>query len=157
MAFTPQQLSDLESIRGAALRYCHGLDRLQPDVMKSAYWPDAIDEHGVFVGNAWEFVDFCMEAHRDWQSTMHCIFNHSIELDADGQRATGEIYNVTFLVAGDGRQDTWHGRYLDEYTQRDGEWRISRRTCVHESTSSASLPPMGIDAASFVQGGHDRG
>jgi len=87
MGYSPQQLSDLESIRDAAKRYSHGVDRLDGDWMKSAYWPDATDDHGVFVGNAWEFVDHCMASHVRWRSTMHCIFNHQIRLDDDGLSA----------------------------------------------------------------------
>ena len=65
--------------------------------MKSAYWPEATDDHGVYVGNALPFVEMCMVSHLRWRSTSHCIFNHHIELDADGSHARGEIYNVTYL------------------------------------------------------------
>ena len=46
---TPQQLADREAIRDVAIRYCRGVDRLDVDVLKSAYWPDATDHHGDFV------------------------------------------------------------------------------------------------------------
>ena len=83
MGYTPQQLADIRAIEDAAKRYSHGVDRLDGDWMKSAYWPDATDDHGTFVGNAWEFVDHCMASHGRWRSTMHCVYNHQIELDAD--------------------------------------------------------------------------
>ena len=54
---TPNQLAAREAIREVANRYAYGVDRLDADCMRSAYWPEAIDNHGVFVGNAWEFVD----------------------------------------------------------------------------------------------------
>ena len=57
--------------------------------MKSAYWPDATDDHGTFVGNAWEFVDHCMVSHLRWRFTMHCVYNHYVELD-DASNARGE-------------------------------------------------------------------
>ena len=87
MRYTLEQLIDLENIKNVARRYCRGVDRLDPDEMKSAYWPDATDDHGVFVGNAWEFVDHCMVSHLRWKSTSHCIFNHVIELDENGVEA----------------------------------------------------------------------
>jgi hypothetical protein len=40
MPYTAQQLSDLEDIRNATLRYSRGVDRLDAELMKSAYWPD---------------------------------------------------------------------------------------------------------------------
>ncbi|GIR37210.1 MAG: hypothetical protein CM15mP49_25950 [Actinomycetota bacterium] len=73
------------------------MDRLDPDVMKSAYWPEATDDHGNFVGNAHEFVEYCMKAHLRWKWTMHSIYNHQIELDDDGINARGEIYNISHL------------------------------------------------------------
>ena len=73
MALNQNELYDIESIKNVAKRYCRGVDRLDAEEMRSAYWPDATDDHGVFVGNAWEFVDFCMEAHLQWRSTSHCI------------------------------------------------------------------------------------
>jgi hypothetical protein len=157
MAYTPQQLSDLESIRDAARRYCRGVDRLDVDEMKSSYWPDATDDHGVFVGNAWEFCEACMGSHLGWRSTNHRIFNHSITLDDDGVHARGEIYNVTHLFRKDEDVlDTWHGRYLDVYEKRGDEWRIQDRVCVHEGNKSEPISQMDFDTSPFRQGDFDR-
>lgn len=152
-----QRLCDTEAIRAVAHRYCRGVDRLDPDEMRSAYWPDAIDEHGVFVGNAWEFVDHCMVSHRKWRGTMHCIFNHHITFD-DVDHARGEIYNVTYLFGlGSDEVSTWYGRYLDRYERRGDEWRIIHRVCVHEANRSEATSPMPIAAERFRQGHEDRG
>jgi hypothetical protein len=155
--YTTEQLAALEAIRAVAQRYCRGVDRLDPDEMRSAYWPDAIDEHGVFVGNAWEFVDHCMVSHRKWRGTMHCIFNHHIVFD-DEHHAHGEIYNVTYLFGHDSNDvATWYGRYLDRYERRDDEWRIVHRVCVHEANRTEATNPMPIAADRFQQGSADRG
>lgn len=157
MAYTGEQLADLQSIRDAAHRYSRGVDRLDLELMKSAYWPEATDDHGVFQGNAWEFCEMCMEAHQPWRSTSHCILNHAIELAPTGHRARGEIYNVTYLFQKDADVlDTWVGRYLDLYEKREEEWRILDRVCVHEGSYSLPITAMAIDAASFRQGAFDR-
>jgi hypothetical protein len=157
MPYSPSQLSDLESIRDVAIRYCRGVDRLDVDVMKSAYWPDATDDHGVFKGNAWEFSERCMESHLGWRSTNHCILNHAIELESDGLHARGEIYNVTYLFREDSDVlDTWYGRYLDAYEKRQDEWRIRDRVCVHEGNESRVIQPMAIAADQFRAGSFDR-
>jgi hypothetical protein len=157
MTYTAAQLSDLEAIRDAARRYSRGVDRLDADEMKSAYWPDAVDDHGAFKGNAHEFVEFCMVAHQRYRSTGHCIFNHQIDLDDGGESARGEIYCVTWLFHKDSDVlDTWYGRYLDRYEKRGDEWRIQERVCVHEGTATRSATPMEIDANGFRQGDFDR-
>ena len=139
------------------MRYARGVDRLDGECMKSAYWPDATDDHGVFVGNAWEFVDQCMTSHLPWRSTMHCIYNHQIEIDDDGVHARGEIYNVSYLFRAQTRElDTWFGRYLDRYEKRGDEWRIQHRVCVHEGSMTGAVEPMPIDSASFRPGSFDR-
>jgi ketosteroid isomerase-like protein len=155
---TSQELADREAIREVANRYAHGVDRLDADWMKSAYWPDAIDDHGVFVGNAWEFVDRVMSSHGRWAFTMHTATNHQIELAGDGVSATGELYNVSYLMSADrGTLDTWYGRYLDRYEKRSDEWRIIHRVCVHEGTTSAPITrAMPIDVMKFRQGAFDR-
>jgi len=153
-----QELLDRSDIREVARRYCRGVDRLDSELMKSAYWPEAVDEHGVFVGNAHEFVDHCMVSHRRWASTLHCIFNHTIEIDSPSVTAIGEIYNVTYLFS-EGESagvDVWVGRYLDTYEKRGEEWRIIKRVCVHEGSQHLDGTPMGIDTSKFVQGDHDR-
>ena len=158
MPYTPSQLSDIESIRDSACRYSRGVDRLDVDEMKRAYWPDATDDHGAWKGNAHEFCEFCMGAHEGWRSTNHCIFNHTIELDDDGIHARGEIYNVTYLFRKDeDTLDTWHGRYLDLYEKRGDEWRILDRVCVTEGSDSRSLSPMPIDSEKYRSGSFDRG
>ena len=155
---TPQQLADAEACREAARRYARGVDRLDAECMKSAYWPEATDDHGVFAGNAWEFVERCMSSHRRFASTMHSIYTHSVELDDDGVHGRGELYNVTHLFRADEPiMDTWFGRYLDEYEKRGDEWRIIHRVCVHEADRSVPLGSgMPLDSAKFRQGSFDR-
>ncbi len=156
MAFTPEQIADIQAIENVAKRYSRGVDRLDAECMKSAYWPDAVDDHGVFVGNAWEFVDHCMVSHLRWRSTMQCVYNHNVELD-DANNARGESYNVTHLFRADEPvMDTWFGRYLDRYEKRDGEWRIAHRVCVHEGTTSGPINAMPIGSDRFRQGSFDR-
>jgi ketosteroid isomerase-like protein len=150
-----------EEIRQVALRYCRGVDRLDLDLMASAYHDDATDDHGVFTGPARELCARVVQSHRRYDATMHCVLNHSITV-IDDRHASGEVYNVTYLVrtaADESRQlDTWWGRYLDTYEPRDGRWAISHRVCVHEWTRSEPMATaMPIEAQLFRQGSADRG
>jgi hypothetical protein len=148
-----------EEIRQAALRYCRGVDRLDAQLMFSAYHEDAIDDHGVFVGPARQLCERVVASHRRYDATMHCILNHAIEFTGE-DTATGEIYNVTYLrqtADGETVLHTWWGRYLDRYECRDGRWAIAHRVCVHEWTRTEPAgAPMPIDSAKFRQGHEDR-
>lgn len=159
---TIEQLVAMEACREAARRYSYGIDRLDAIVMKSAYWPDATDDHGVFAGNAWQFCDRVVSSHDRLTWTMHTIFNHRVDIHAGGTHARGEVYNVSYLFTQgsdsiERRLDTWYGRYLDTYEQRDNEWRIQHRVCVHHGDVSQAVPQsMAVDSGAFRQASFDR-
>ena len=46
------ELADREAIRECLYRYSRGVDRLDADMVRSAYWPDCTDNHMGFCGNA---------------------------------------------------------------------------------------------------------
>jgi hypothetical protein len=124
--------------------------------MRSAYHEGAIDDHGVYVGDALAFCERVVQSHRRFDATMHCIFNHTIEVD-DATSARGEIYNTSYLRRGR-TVDTWWGRYLDRYECRDGRWAISYRICVHEWTRTDPITEsMALEFERFKQGSDDRG
>jgi len=159
---TIDRLAAYEAIRQVAARYSRGVDRLDLEIMQSAYWPGATDDHGTYIGEAMAFCEHVVESHRRFDATMHCNMNHAIEVADDGLTATGEIYNTAFLFRKDADGtplvDQWWGRYLDRYEQRDGEWRIAYRTCVHEATRSTTIDQaMPIAVERFQAGSADRG
>ncbi len=150
-----------DAIADANRRYCRGIDRCDPVMVKSAYHPDAWDEHGSFKGNAWDFAEYATRSLRRYQATMHSTTNHSIDVADDGLTASGEIYTVAYHLRADpdGVQtvDVWWGRYIDQYEQRSGDWRISHRVCVHEWTMQLPIDKaMPIAAELFRAGSGDR-
>jgi hypothetical protein len=158
---TVDRLAAIEEIRQVVLRYCRGLDRLDLDLLRSAYLPGAVDDHGVFVGDAAAFCERVIESHGRYERTMHCVLNHLVELDGPDD-ARGEAYVLSYLLRRDeaGRtvHDAWWGRYADRYERRDGRWGIAHRVVVHEWTRRQPLgEPMPLDTALFRQGSEDRG
>ena len=86
-------------------------------------------------GNREEIADNGMTMHRaENRKTHHCLTNHYCELDGD--TAHTETYFVYFGAQEEGPTDVLGGRYLDDLERRDGEWRISRRLCFIEWSSS---------------------
>lgn len=127
---------DEEAIRKVHLRYCRGIDRMDLDLVRSCYHPDAIDDHGEFVGGVDEFIAYARENLPNFLSTSHCVCNQLVEVDGD--TAFAEHYGIAFhrLPAGaDGIEKDWIAtiRYVDRFERRDGEWRIAHRRSIVDS------------------------
>ncbi len=158
---TLDRLAAKDAIADATRRYSRGIDRCDADLVKSACHADATLDYGTFKGNAWEFATAATTSLRRYKATMHAMTNHSInDLDVAAGTATGEIYvNAYHLREDDGKQtvDWWWGRYLDQYTRQDGEWRIFHRICVHEWTMQLPIEQaMPIASHLFQSGSFDR-
>jgi hypothetical protein len=124
-------------------RYCRAVDRLDIELLKSVYFEDSYDNHGVFAGNGWELADFIIPFMRDsYLSTMHVLGNRLVEFDAEGL-ARGEVYFCTYHRVDNSQQlpgqqllEHLGARYIDRYERRAGEWRISYRAIVVEFITS---------------------
>lgn len=126
------ELADREAIRECLYRYARGVDRLDADMLRSAYWPDCIDNHLEFSGDAEAFIAWAFPIMGTMDQTQHMIANVLIALD--GQRADVESYFYGYhrINAPDGTKADviGAGRYLDTFEKREDEWRILRRTVM---------------------------
>jgi len=143
------------AIRDAVLRYCRGVDRADAALTRSAYHPDATDDHGSFKGSAMEFAERVNGSHATrWSSTMHVVANHSAVVEGD--TADAETYVVAYLRRLDGRSvDVVGGRYLDRFERRQDQWRIARRVYLWEWSVVAPAGESLIDGSAYVQGSRD--
>ena len=129
-----QRLKDRQAIYDCLMRYSRGVDRLDVDLLKSAYHADATDDHGIFNGNAWEFAEFIgpFDASIGVQQQTHRVDHALIEFVSTNE-ARVESYNLTFIDAetDDGMAAAIvGGRYLDRFERRSGEWKIAHRLYV---------------------------
>ncbi|MFI4979337.1 MAG: nuclear transport factor 2 family protein [Nevskiales bacterium] len=130
-----RRLLDRQAIQDCLHRYTRGVDRLDREMLLSAYHADAIDDHGAFVGKPADFADWALPHHREHQKhTSHLILNHSCELDDD--TAHSETYCLYIGVNRSGTIDVIGNRYIDRLERRAGRWAIARRVCVVEWISS---------------------
>ena len=123
-------LMDRQEILDVVARYCRGVDRLDRAMVMSAYHPDAVDDHSMFVGTADEFWTWVQNMHSTHHSsTQHMIGNHLAEIDGDvahcetylsysGINKTG----APFSAIG--------GRYIDRMEKRNGKWGIVARQYI---------------------------
>lgn len=156
-----QAISDQLQISKVLATYCRAIDRCDKELLKTVYWPEAVDEHGIFNGNALEFAEFIVPLLQRMTSTMHQISNILINLHGSG--ASVETYCVAYhsVPEADGRHTELivGGRYLDVFERRGAEWRIAHRTYVmdwNESRPSTADWDSGMMAQLKVRGTHDR-
>jgi ketosteroid isomerase-like protein len=123
-----EEIADREAIRECLYRYARGVDRLDADMVRSAYWPDAIDTHLDFKGNAEQFIAWAFPIMRTMDQTMHMVGN--IFITIRGDRADAESYFHGYhRLTKEGRKIdiVGSGRYLDRFERRSSEWRIAER------------------------------
>jgi hypothetical protein len=149
------QLVSAAAIREAVYRYCRGVDRADAALTRSAYHPDATDDHGNFKGLATEFAERVNASHATrWSSTMHVVANHTAVIDGDV--ADAETYVVAYLHRLDGQAvDVVGGRYIDRFERRQGDWRIATRVYLCEWSVATPCGTSLIDGGAYVQGSRD--
>lgn len=132
MSLTVDDLIARQEIADVLFRYSRGVDRLDLDLVRSCYHPDAYDDHGAFKGNLDEFIKVSPAFLSKWTATQHFLGNMLIEVDGDIARA--ETYAVAFHrredADGNGKDDIMGIRYVDRFERRDGEWKIAYRATV---------------------------
>ncbi|HAA67283.1 MAG TPA: nuclear transport factor 2 family protein [Acidimicrobiaceae bacterium] len=125
-----------QEIGDVIYRYARGIDRLDFDLVRSCYHPDAVDDHGAFKGNVDEFIEMCREFLPRWTATMHFMGNVLID-EIDGTAARAETYAVAYhrreaTENSEGKDDVFGIRYVDRFEKREGRWRIAHRIVATE-------------------------
>src|SRR5882757_7608724 len=89
------EITARQQIHDALMRATRGIDRLDKELMLSAYHPGARDNHGSFDGPVEEFVEWVLERHTDnIVSCTHFIGNELIKVEGD--TAYCESYCIAF-------------------------------------------------------------
>ena len=132
LAAVVREMKDRQEIYDCIMRYCRGIDRLDRDMLLSAYHPDALDDHGTFVGPVQKFWDYVFELHSTYQHrTQHHITNHRCEIEGDVAH-TESYYIFRSLNKQPPLYTNASGRYLDRLERRGGRWGIAQRICLVE-------------------------
>jgi hypothetical protein len=153
-----QRLLDEEAIKKVHIRYCRGIDRMDWELVRSCYHPDAIDDHGEYVGGIDGFIEYCKAGCPTFLSTTHFTGNQLVEVDGDV--AWAEHYARAFHRVAAGEDGVMKDlvvncRYGDRFERRGGEWRIAHRTVIVDTDR---VDPVGEHWVPDVQlrGARDR-
>ena len=142
-----------QEIRDVLIRYTRGIDRMDPELVTSCYWPGAHDDHGAFQGTVERFVEWVQQALAYFDTTMHFIGNQLVEVDGDAAHA--ESYCVAYHRRATRDNEQGHDlviglRYIDRMERKDNEWRIADRKCAFDWTrhdpinAKWDLPPEAL-------------
>jgi hypothetical protein len=133
MQKTIEQVVAEATIKDIQVRYCRACDRMDFELLRSCFHPDAVTEYGFFGGTVDSFIASAKQALPHFVGTTHNTGNQCV--DVDGDTAWAEHYTVaTHRIAADDlgpeRDFVTAVRYVDRMECRGGDWRIARRVLV---------------------------
>jgi hypothetical protein len=134
-----------QAITDLLYRYCRAMDRMDLEQGYALWHGDGVADYGAFFqGTGRGFIDFVYQAHAAMVSHSHQVSNIIIEFPSPLQ-ATSESYVTAALRTREGdrqMQITVRGRYLDEWTFKDGRWAIDRRVYMHDLDETHEVDAM---------------
>jgi hypothetical protein len=128
-------LLDRQAITEQIYRYCRAVDRLDIPLGHSVFHEDATADYGeaLYRGDGRGVIDFICASHLLALSHSHQVCNTIIDLAGDHAGSESYFHSATRLMQGDKliQIRVW-GRYLDEWSRRDGHWRIHKRLTLFD-------------------------
>lgn len=122
------------AIRDIQMRYCRGADRMDFDLMRSCFHPDAVTEY-FGETDVDGFIEMGRKALPGFLCTTHNTGNQLVEVTGDtawAEHYTVATHRLPADETGPERDFVTAVRYVDRLECRDGDWRISRRTLVFD-------------------------
>lgn len=145
-----QRLLDERDITDTLVRYGHGIDRADADLLRSVYHPDAVDNHGPFTGGPEEFITWALGLIDRFEVSQHRVSNVRIEILGD--RANVHSYlTILHVIRDTKKEEVIYVRMLDLFEKRDGLWKISNRTVVVDYSSEREGASRYFDEAQYVR------
>lgn len=126
------------------MAYCRGIDRRDPELIRSIYFEDAVEDHGeAWFGTGYEWVDYIFAGYLlQFEVTAHYVMNEWYKVEGD--RAEGETHRVSYHRRPNGEEVTAGSRTFNRYECRNGVWRIAyrgvTRDWLRESQAAAPDP-----------------
>ncbi|WP_207841644.1 nuclear transport factor 2 family protein [Williamsia soli] len=147
-----RELLELRAIQEVMLRYGRAVDRADADLMATIFWPEGVDNHGMYDGDAAGFFERALNARDDAGRARHHLIGAPRILSREGDQAKVETYFIFVGVYGAGPNDNLgtvehdtigfnSGRYRDLFEKRDGSWRVLKRLTVYDYALASAYEP----------------
>jgi hypothetical protein len=169
-----QKLFDHHEIVNIVYKYCRGIDRRDEALLRSVYWEDAVEDHGIMLTGVDDFVRMAMEIVETCVVTHHQIGNVLAQIDGDQAKVESYVH-LHHRIEGRPPRRQWPlqpapvpadqkgiftdffcgGRYLDQMEKRNGSWRILRRKVAYdwfrvvEGDGWSQFPYSGVEHYAF--------
>lgn len=129
-------LLDEAEIHKVHLRYCRGVDRMDWDLVRSCYHPDATDDHGGYHGGIDGFIEWLAAGQPRFAMTSHFTGNQLVEVAGDA--AWAEHYALVThrhpaTREGPAKDLVVLVRYVDRMERRGGAWKIAKRVVIADA------------------------
>jgi len=133
-----QEMWDHHEIRQLLATYCHGCDRGDEVEMASVYAADSWDDHGPRKMEGRRFsVETVEECLRTTKVVHHTLGQSLIKVKGDE-------------AGGPDSHNLLGGRYVDTLVRENGAWKIAKRLCVREWSTSQPIANDWLAGAGFI-------
>lgn len=125
-----RDLAARRDIQKAIFNYMRGQDRLDHALQMSAFHDDSDVDCGLLRGGPKAYTDFAQGFLEEMSGCQHLLGQMDIDVDAEAGTGSGEIYFFAWhrLLEDGAEYDLFMaGRYIDEYSYKNGKWAIQRR------------------------------
>jgi len=153
-----EQVEAKQALQQLNAKFSRAMDRMDRCLMVSLWTDDGEIDWGQHKGSVKPFVIAATTADAKLERSFHSISNEYFVIDGDS--AIGEVSVIivsTVIEDGHKLDRLVGGRYLDHYRKQDGQWKIARRTFVHDW--NMNMPSSMVDEgmfALFMQGQRDK-
>lgn len=154
-----EQVEAKQALQQLNARFSRAMDRMDRCLMVSLWTDDGEIDWGAHKGSVKPFVIAATSPDDSLERSFHSVSNEYFEVD--GHSAIGEVSVIivsTVVEEGAKVDRLVGGRYLDRYRQEGGQWKIARRTFVHDwnmSLPSSANYEEGMFAL-FLKGKRDK-
>lgn len=152
------RLASLEAIRACIYRVCRGTDRVDAELLRSAFHPGAVVHFGkIYDGDVEGWIASAVKHQSTQSQRQHMVGSISIRLEGD--EAFAESYELDrhkTPMNGEVRDVVLAARTLDRLERRGGEWKIVERTKVMDWGRTITADDGLYVNSPLVRGGDDR-